>query len=62
MPGKVLRILKNHLENVIENETILVLEAMKMELPIKANKTGKLSLKMKLAQQVAIGEILFSIE
>lgn len=62
MPGKVLRVLKNDKDKVESNESVLILEAMKMELPIKAQKSGKLKLEVKAGQQVSIGDRLFVVE
>ena len=62
MPGKVLRQFKNDGDQVSVNETILILEAMKMELPIKSGLAGKLRLSASVGQQVSIGDKLFIIE
>jgi biotin carboxyl carrier protein len=40
MPGKLVRIVKGVGESVQKGETLLVVEAMKMELPIKAPRDG----------------------
>ena len=43
MPGKIFKVIKNEGEIVSVGDTILILEAMKMEHAIKANKEGKVS-------------------
>jgi acetyl/propionyl-CoA carboxylase alpha subunit len=40
MPGKIFKVYKNTGEKVVKGDTILILEAMKMEHPIKANCDG----------------------
>jgi biotin carboxyl carrier protein len=40
MPGKIFKVLKSAGEEVIKGETVLILEAMKMEHPIKATNDG----------------------
>jgi len=40
MPGKVFKVIKKEKEKVVAGETILILEAMKMEHAIKASKDG----------------------
>jgi biotin carboxyl carrier protein len=40
MPGLVLRILKNVGDNIFKGETVMILEAMKMENEIKSNLDG----------------------
>jgi biotin carboxyl carrier protein len=40
MPGKIFKVLKKVTDKVIKGETILILEAMKMEHSIKADKDG----------------------
>ncbi|MDH4467219.1 MAG: acetyl-CoA carboxylase biotin carboxyl carrier protein subunit [Bacteriovoracaceae bacterium] len=62
MPGKVLRHLQKTGASVKPGETILILEAMKMELPIKAEKNGILDLVSQLGAQVSIGDKLFEIK
>lgn len=42
MPGKILKLLKNLGDSVDVGEAILVMEAMKMEHTIKADKAGKI--------------------
>ncbi len=40
MPGKIFKVYKKQGEKVVKGDVILILEAMKMEHPIKANKDG----------------------
>ena len=59
MPGKVIRVLKNVGESVRYGDAILVLEAMKMEMPITAPVHGTLKeIKVKSGDQVAIRDVL----
>jgi biotin carboxyl carrier protein len=51
MVGKILKIEKNPGDHVDEDEVILVMEAMKMEIPIVAPVTGTLK-----EVKVAVGE------
>jgi biotin carboxyl carrier protein len=62
MPGKVLRLIKQAGDTVAINDTVLILEAMKMELPMKAQAAGQLKLLVHSGGQVAIGDKLFLIE
>ncbi len=62
MPGAVLRILKNVGDSVEENEEILVIEAMKMETPIKSPVKGVIS-GMSVAQgdKVQTGQVMATV-
>lgn len=42
MPGKILKLLAKTGDRIIENQPLLILEAMKMENQIVANKAGKI--------------------
>ncbi len=42
MPGLVFKILKNAGDNIVKGETVMILEAMKMENEIKSNIDGKI--------------------
>ena len=54
MPGKIFKILKNEGDQVNKGETILILEAMKMEHPIKSDKDGVIKkIYFKLNEQVS---------
>lgn len=63
MPGTILRICTSVGENVQAGQTVLVLEAMKMENEIAAPKAGKLiALAVNPGDTVANGEFLFEVE
>jgi pyruvate carboxylase subunit B len=63
IPGKVLRLLANVGDVVEEGQPLLVLEAMKMEVPINAPAAGTVSdFMVALGQQVATGEVLAHID
>lgn len=63
MPGKIFKILKSKGEKVKANEPILILEAMKMEHTIKAQKEGVVkNIFFKEGEQVAGGAPLCEIE
>ena len=62
MPGKVLRLLANVGDMVETAQPLLVLEAMKMEVPINAPMAGTVNdFMVKPGQQVAAGEVLAHI-
>lgn len=59
MPGKVIRMLKRAGDRVQEGESILILEAMKMEVQITAPATGTLvDMPVQVGDQVGNGQIL----
>jgi pyruvate carboxylase subunit B len=62
LPGIVLKINVKNEQQVNIGDTVLVLEAMKMENPIKAQVAGVLSLKVSQGQQIKVGEALFVIK
>jgi len=62
MPATVLRIVKNVGDSVEENEEILVIEAMKMETPIKSPKAGTInSITVSQGDKVQSGQIMVTI-
>ena len=62
MPGKVIRNLVSVGDHVQTGETILVLEAMKMEMPINAPVGGTVSsITVSSGDQVSTGQVLASI-
>ena len=62
MPGAVLRVLKSVGDEVAENEEILVLEAMKMETPIKSPVAGTVtSLSVAQGDKVQTGQIMVTV-
>jgi biotin carboxyl carrier protein len=63
MVGKILKIEKNPGDHVDEDEVIIVMEAMKMEIPIVAPVTGTLKeLKVSLGEAVEAEQTLAVIE
>ena len=62
MPGKVLKLLLNPGDSVNEGQPILVLEAMKMEVPVNAPAGGVVaSIDVAIGEQVANGQQLATI-
>ena len=62
MPGKVIRILMGQGSSVTEGETLLVLEAMKMEMQIASPVTGTVrSVDVSEGEQIAAGATLLTI-
>ena len=62
MPGAVLRVLKAVGDSVEENEEILVIEAMKMETPIKAPVAGTItSLSVAQGDKIASGQVMATV-
>ena len=63
MVGKILKIEKNPGDHVDEDEVIIVMEAMKMEIPIVAPVAGTLKeLKIAAGQAVEAEQVLAVIE
>jgi len=63
MVGKILRVEKNAGDHVDEDEVIIVMEAMKMEIPIVAPASGTLKeLKIAAGQAVEAEQVLAIIE
>ena len=62
MPGAVLRVLKSVGDSVEENEEIMVIEAMKMETPIKAPVAGTVtSIAVGQNDKIATGQVLATV-
>ena len=62
MPGAVLRVLKSVGDSVEENEEILVIEAMKMETPIKAPVAGTItSITVAQGDKISSGQVMATI-
>jgi len=62
MPATVLRVVKNVGDSVEENEEILVIEAMKMETPIKSPKAGTInSITVSQGDKVQSGQVMVTI-
>ena len=63
MPGMILKIKKNIKENIKQGETILILEAMKMENDLRASRPGILKeIFVQEGTAVEKGTVLFTIE
>jgi acetyl-CoA carboxylase biotin carboxyl carrier protein len=63
MPGRIVFIEKNIEEAVVLDETVLVIESMKMEIPIVASRAGRLvSIAVSVGDQVVEGQLLATIE
>lgn len=63
MPGKVVRVILNEGDDVGEEQSILVVEAMKMQNEIQSPKIGKISsIKVTEGQTVNAGEVLAVVE
>mgnify|MGYP003683436781 CR=1 FL=1 len=63
MPGKIIKILKNTGDNVPEGETIVVMEAMKMEYTLVSSSVAKvLKINCEEGQQVSVGDKLVEME
>ena len=63
MVGKILRIEANPGQAVEEDDVVIVMEAMKMEIPVVAPADGTVkSIKVEVGQSVEAGEELAEIE
>lgn len=63
MPGKILKVLKKPGENILKNEGVLVLEAMKMENVLKASSEAVISeIKVSEGEAVEKDQILITFE
>ncbi len=63
MPGKIFKVLKTVGQDVKKGETVLILEAMKMEHSLKAKTDGKIkTLKGRVGDQVSADQLLVEIE
>lgn len=63
MPGTVLKIVTDEGQMIESGDPILILEAMKMEQPVKAEKSGKIvELMASQGQSVAAGDVIALIE
>jgi len=62
LPGNVYKVAVNPGENVKENDTLIVLEAMKMETPVASPCDGKVnSVEVRLGDVVEAGQLLLTI-
>lgn len=63
MPGMIVKLLKNENSEIDSGDSVLILEAMKMENDIKSPKKGKiLKFNIKEGEAVEKGSVLFEIE
>ena len=63
MVGKILKVEKNVGDHVDEDEVVLVMEAMKMEIPVVAPTSGVLKdLKVSAGQAVEADQLLAEID
>lgn len=63
MPGKIFKVIKNVGEEVKKGDTILILEAMKMEHSIRADKDGVVKkIHFQVGELVQGGAVLASVE
>ncbi len=63
MVGKILRIEKNVGDRVDEDDVVIVMEAMKMEIPVVSPASGVIKvIKISLGQSVEAGDLLAEIE
>ncbi len=63
MPGAILRVEKSVGDTVEENEEILVIEAMKMETPIKSPRAGRItSLTVSQGDKIATGQVMATVD
>ncbi len=63
MPGLIIKILKKVDENINAGETVLILEAMKMQNEIKAPKAGKIKkISVKEGETVEMRQVLAIVE
>ena len=63
MVGKILKVVKNVGDPVDEDEVVLVMEAMKMEIPVVAPTSGVLKdLKVSVGQAVEADQLLAEID
>lgn len=62
MPGKILKILVNNGDQVKSGDILVIMESMKMESKIVANKNGKIKLNIKQGDVVQGKSLLLTIE
>ncbi len=63
MVGKILKIEKQVGDAVEEDDVVIVMEAMKMEIPVVAPSSGKVKeIKVSVGQAVEAGDILAEID
>lgn len=63
MAGTVLNIFVNNGDEVSKGQTVIMLESMKMEIPMDAEESGKvLDVKVNIGDFVNEGDVLLTIE
>lgn len=63
MPGKIIKIMCGAGDSVVAGQTLVVMEAMKMEYALKASKDGEvLKRPCVVDQQVALGDLLVQLK
>lgn len=63
LTGSVWRILVQEGATVLEDETLMILESMKMEIPVEANRAGTVrKLHVREGQAVNEGDVLLEME
>ncbi|MBF0105099.1 MAG: ATP-grasp domain-containing protein [Deltaproteobacteria bacterium] len=63
LPGKVLKVVVGEGTTVVLGDTLMIVEAMKMEHPIKANKDGRVTaIHFKEGDTVGLGAVLMTLE
>ncbi|KQL54732.1 biotin/lipoyl attachment protein [Heyndrickxia shackletonii] len=63
MAGTVLNIFVNNGDDVTEGQTVIMLESMKMEIPMDAEVAGKVSeVKVSIGDFVNEGDVLLTLE
>ncbi|MFH0959492.1 MAG: biotin/lipoyl-containing protein [Pseudomonadota bacterium] len=63
MNGKVINVLVNVGDSVQEDQDLIIIEAMKMELPIVATAGGTIKdIKVKVGDSYQVGDVLVVIE
>jgi len=63
MSGKVLEILVEVGQSIVEDDEVIILEAMKLENPIYAPEDGVVKeIKVKVGQQIAEGDVIAELE
>ena len=58
VPGTVLRISVSDGQNVAKDDELLVLDVMKMETPITASRSGRVTIRVAVMDKVLTGDIL----
>jgi len=62
LAGVVWQVLVSHGEEIIENQDVVILESMKMEIPIESEKSGKVKeVKVKEGDFVNEGDVLMVV-